>query len=444
MAPKKALTRRRFVTLTAITGGSLALAGCSTDTSPSESGRTETETNTGTPTSTPTATATPTSQQTPTATEPEHTEEMKPGSHPITEYQLAVQDEHWNTYPVWLDQNGRMYGRAGHNVLVSDDWYHTTEVLYTFPDEKDNDVQMVIVPDNGRVIVAVGGRGENGGRVYRLHDDLNGAEKLYQFEYGRVPHSMGHAVYDDIIVLSCYGLSDFKEDQYANEVILSTDGGQSFERILKVPLNTKDAANLHIHDVEYDPYADRIWVVVGDNGNSQMYWSDDLGSSWETIAEQGKATMMTQIAAFKDCVCFGTDGYPEGIIRWEREGPNDAPEGVDDLVRPYVQIKTDKPGDGKMEMYARKRWHLREDDGRELCLMVFGYSSMNETATDSVVLASTDGAKWYELYRTETQNILLTTVLGPLSMDNPRRTVVSDGVQARGYQLNATVPKFWD
>ncbi|WP_248910122.1 hypothetical protein [Halocatena marina] len=119
-----------------------------------------------------------------------------------------------------------------------------------------------------------------------------------------------------IIVLSCYELSDFENGQYANEAILSTDGGASFDRILKVPLKTTDAANLHIHDVEYDPYVDRIWVVVGDSGNSQMYWSDDLGTSWETIADQDEVTMLTQIAAFKDCVAFGTDGEPEGINRW--------------------------------------------------------------------------------------------------------------------------------
>jgi hypothetical protein len=443
MAPNDPLTRRRFVTLTAITGASLALAGCGADTpSPETDGR-ETQAATGTPAPTPTATATPTHTQEPTATEQEQEEAVKPGGHPRTNYQLAIHDKRWNTYPVWLDQDGRMYGVAGPDVLVSDDWYHTTTTLFSFKGITNDYVQMVIVPPSGQIIVAVGGRDDSGGRVYRLHDDLSGAEQLYQFEYGRVLRGMGHAVYEDIIVLSCYALSDFEEDQYANEVILSTDGGRSFERILKVPLATTDAANLHIHDVGYDPYADRIWVVVGDNGNSQLYWSDDRGTSWETIADQGDVTMMTQIAAFKDCVCFGTDGYPEGIIRWEREGPNDAPSGVDDLVRPYVQIKTDNPGDGKMEMYARSQWHIREADGRELCLMAFGYSSMNDSATDSVVLASVDGAVWYELYRTETREILLTNILGPLSMDGARRTVVSDSVQAKGYQVNATVPKFW-
>ena len=227
-------------------------------------------------------------------------------------------------------------------------------------------------------------------------------------------------------------------------MILSTDGGESFEKVLEPDVNSTDAANNHIHDVEYDPYAERIWVAVGDHGNSQLYWSDDLGESWETIDDRGAITMVTQIAAFKDCIALGSDGDPEGILRWERDGPNDVPADAGDFVRVHVEIETD-PEDDVMEMYARRRWHIREDleEGRELCLMPFGYSPMHDTATDSVVLASVDGDEWYELHRTETREILLTNVMGPLSMDGECRTLVSDSNQGEGYQIDAIVPKFW-
>lgn len=431
------MRRRRFV---AALGASatVAVAGCSNETS--------NDTDAGTPvtqtvTQTATKTTTPHDQKQP-ATEQEHQAAMEPGSHPRTTDQLTVRDTFSNGYPTWIDQNGRMYGRGGTEVMISDDWWHTTEVLYSFQGHDEGNIKTIIVPDSGHVIVAVGGHGEVGGRIYRLHDDLTGAEQLYQFEYGRVPTSLNHVAYKDIVILASYALSEYETGQYANEVILSTNGGTSFDRILEVPLKTKDAANLHIHDVEYDPYADRIWVTVGDNGNTQLYWSDDRGSSWETIGDRGEVTMMTQIAAFENCVCFGTDGEPEGIIRWEREEPTDAPAGVDDLVRPYVKIKTD-PTDDTMEMYARHRWHIREDDGRELCLMPFGYSRM-DTGRESVVLASVDGAEWYELYRTETKEILLSNVIGPLSMDGPRRTIISDSIQQEGNQIDATVPQFWE
>ncbi len=389
-----------------------------------------------------TDTATATQEQDQTATETDQDTAEEHDGRPSTEYQLDVHEERENGYPLWIDQDGRMYGRYATEVMVSDDRWETTEMLYSFEDEDDRYVQAVIVPDGGNIIVAVGGRSDAGGTIYRLHDDRNGAETLYQFDYGRVSNSLGHVVHDDIIVISSYKRSDFEAGRHANEVILSTDGGESFDRVLEAPLNSRDAANLHIHDVEYDPYAERIWVAVGDHGNAQIYWSDDLGSSWETIAEQGAVTMITQVAAFEDCVAFGTDGAPEGIIRWEREGPDDEPDGVSDLDYPHVQIETD-PDDDTMEMYARRRWHIREDDGRELCLMPFGYSPMHETASDSVVLASVDGNEWYELYRTETRETLLTNIMGPLSMDGDLQTFVSDSNQDDGYQVDATVPKFW-
>ena len=174
-------------------------------------------------------------------------------------------------------------------MLSSDDWWETTEVLYSFEEEgtKDEYVQAIIVPDNGRIIAAIGGRGETGGKVELINEDLSGSETLYQFDYGRVSNSFGHVTYEDIVIIGSYKLSDFEGNRHANEVILSTDGGQSFEQILEPELITEDAPNLHIHDVEYDPYAERIWVTVGDSGNTQIYWSDDLGNSWETIGERG-------------------------------------------------------------------------------------------------------------------------------------------------------------
>ncbi|WP_336362037.1 beta propeller repeat protein [Halalkalicoccus salilacus] len=375
---------------------------------------------------------------------------------PFTHYDLAVDDEHENGYPTWVDGDGRMYGRDGTRVMVSDDWWETTEELYDFGDEMPGDerVETVIVPESGNVLVGIGGKfDETTGRIELLADDLSGSETLYEFDWGRTSNSMGHAVWEDIVVISTYELSDFEGSNHANEVILSTDGGQSFEQVLEVPVVTTDAANNHVHDVEYDPYAERIWVLVGDHGNSQLYWSDDLGDSWESIGPRGSIVMLTQVAAFKDNVVFGTDGAPDGIILWERDGPDDAPASVDELERVHVEVKTDAADSGEvMQMYARRRWHIREDleAGRELCVMPFGFSPMNEDANDSVVLASADGYVWYEVFRTSSRETLLTNVMGPLSMDasgdpaGDPRLLVSDSNQGKGYQADARLPPFWE
>jgi hypothetical protein len=416
------MKRRQFVAVSASTTcPCLALAGCTAE---------DTEENTETqPNNNP--------ESTEAEEEPEEPEPEPEGGDgkPYTHYELEINDERQAGQPVWLDQNERMYGRDGARVIVSDDWWQTGRELYSFEGEiPDGErVETVVVPDSGNILVGVGGRSDKTtGRLELLNDDLSGSETLYEFDWGRTSNSMGHAVYDDIVVIAAYGRSDFEGGNHPNEVILSTDGGESFELVLAPESVDEDAANNHIHDVEYDPYAERVWVVVGDHGNSQVYWSDDFGESWEELTERGGVTMITQAAAFEENVVFGTDSAPEGIILWERDGPDDEPAGAGDLERVHVQIETD-PEDDTMEMYARRRWHLREDDGRELCLMPFGYSPMHETAEDSVVLASVDGDEWYELHRTETRDILLTNIMGPLSMDSDRRTLVSDSNQGDGY-----------
>ncbi|WP_122089316.1 beta propeller repeat protein [Halalkalicoccus subterraneus] len=426
------MNRRRFIELSALGTTSAALAGClgRQETEPSEEN--DTDESAGE------------EDDDNSDSDPEPEPEGGDGE-PFYHYDLDVRDERENGQPVWIDHNERVYGRDDLSVVVSDDWWKTTEELYTFEDE-DGRVENVVVPDSGEIIVAVGGQEyDDGGRVYRLTDDHTDHELLYQFDYGRVSNSLNHVTYEDIVLLACYELSDYEEGLHGNEVILSTDGGKSFKKILEPEVNSTEAANNHIHDVEWDPYAERIWVAMGDHGNSQLFWSDDVGESWETVDERGAITMVTQVAAFKDCVTLGSDGSPEGILRWERDGPDDVPEQASDFERVHVQIKTD-PDDDTMGMYARRRWHIREnlEEGRELCLMPFGYSPMNDTAEDSVLLASVDGDEWYELHRTETREILLTNVMGPLSMDGECRMLLSDSNQGEGYQIEGTVPQFWD
>ncbi|ADJ15275.1 hypothetical protein [Halalkalicoccus jeotgali] len=429
------MDRRRFIERTAATAGlGVALAGCTADEDPEEARTAVDDTD-------------PEGTKMETEPEAEGPEPEGGDGEPYYHYDLEIHNEQEAGYPVWIDRDGRIYGRDSPRVVVSDDWWETTETLYSFEEEgtKEEYVQMVIVPDSGRIIAATGGRGETGGKVHLIDEDLKGSELLYQFDYGRVSSEFGHAVHGDIVVIGTYHLSDFGAGRHANEVILSTDGGRSFEKVLERELHTTDAANHHIHDVEYDPYAERIWVAIGDHGNSQLYWSDDHGESWSEIDDRGAITMVTQVAAFKDCVVLGTDGVPEGIMRWERDGPHDEPSGADAFERAHVEIRTD-PDDDVMELYARRRWHIREDleTGRELCLMPFGYSTMLDSAADSVVLASVDGDEWYELHRTETRDILLSNVMGPLSMDGDRRTLVSDSFLEGGYQIDATVPEFWE
>ena len=368
---------------------------------------------------------------------------------PITDHDLEIHDERRNGHVFWVDLDGNMYGRSGPRLLRSDDWWESHEVIYSFANQREgynsNIIQSVMVTDAGRILCGVGGRGDEfkeTGRIELLDEDLEGSTTVYEFDYGRTTGSFGHSVYEEIVVIGSYGRSDFENDRHPDEVILSTDGGESFEQVLRAEFQTANAANHHIHDVEYDPFAERIWVTVGDGGNAQIYWSDDLGDSWDHLDEYGIREQPTQVAAFRDNVAFGTDGNPDGIMRFPRDDPSDAPRSIEDIGRGHVEIH-DEEHNHEMRMYARRRWHIREEDGRELCLIPFGYSPMHPDARESVVLASVDGDAWFELYRVDDREKLLTNVMGPLSRDGDLRTLISDSARNDGFQIDATVPEFW-
>lgn len=424
------MDRRRYL---ALTGSVAAFAGCSA-LGDSSTGTNSPEQNEGTPTDE----ATPTDEG-PRETDQKEDDITDPEDQPITDYQLDVREERWRAHPVWIDQDEYLYGRGANRLLGSDDWWETTETLFTFGES--DIVRAVVVPESGRVIVGIEDGDENRGRLEVLDEDFESSETAYQFDYGYAIHTNGHVTYDDYVIMSTYGFSDFEADRHPNEVVLSTDGGETFERILEVPLNTTDATNNHIHDVEWDPYAERIWVSVGDHGNSQILWSDDLGDSWSVVDERGVVTQPTQIVAFEDSIAFATDSYPSGIIRWDRDSPRDEPSGVEDLTRPYVAIE-DEPAD-QMRYWGQRRWHVREDDGRELCLIPYR-RSQHPTWQQSVVLGTVDGKEWYELYRVDDERVLLSNVMGPVSLDGELRTVVSDSTRNDGFMVDATVPAFWE
>jgi hypothetical protein len=441
------MERRRFMRLSgaAACPCSIALAGCIAGPSGDPGGNT---TETETPELTPESDDTP-ETETPEGDEFEGDEPIEHDGRPITDYDLEVTAERRNGHVFWIDLDGVMYGRSGPRLLRSEDWWESHEVIYSFANQREgynsNIIQSVMVTDAGQILCGVGGRGDEfkeTGRIELLDEDLEGSTTVYEFEYGRTTASFGHAVYEEIVVIDSYGRSDFENDRHPDEVTLSTDGGESFEQVLRAEFQTADAANHHIYDVEYDPFAERIWVTVGDGGNAQIYWSDDLGDSWDHLDEYGIREQPTQVAAFRNNVVFGTDGNPDGIMRFPREDPSEAPESIDDMGRGHVTIHDDEHNH-EMRMYARRRWHVREDDGRELCIIPFGYSPMHPDARESVVLASVDGDAWFELYRVDDREKLLTNVMRPLSRDGDLRTLISDSARNDGFQIDATIPEFW-
>lgn len=127
----------------------------------------------------------------------------------------------------------------------------------------------------------------------------------------------------------------------AKKLYLSKDGGQTFD-VIKVG-DVLGAVNNHWHGVCYDPYAGAIWAAQGDEGNAKIYYSLDLGVSWNEVVKEPDAPGFLQptlIHAFPDKVIFGRDSIqiPPGLDAFYREG---ADQFSDVALTPVLEFRKD-------------------------------------------------------------------------------------------------------
>lgn len=139
------------------------------------------------------------------------------------------------------------------------------------------------------------------------------------------PWSLDH--YFNITLASEYGGHDLNGARY---VYLSLDYGKTWTTIFDqyaisqsvagAPNYTPDA---HVHTAHYDRYRERIWVCVGDQDNTAVYFSDDFGKTWKLIEGlTGKDTMQyTGITSYPEGVFFGSDRNPDGVYFWNEAEP---------------------------------------------------------------------------------------------------------------------------
>lgn len=91
----------------------------------------------------------------------------------------------------------------------------------------------------------------------------------------------------------------------------------------------------HVHSLCFDEEFDRIWLVTGDDKHlvTGIYWSDDYGRTWHRKGllwnypdiDTGGTTQMLQVVSMKSCVLFGTDGWGNGLFRYNRGRKDEEP-----------------------------------------------------------------------------------------------------------------------
>lgn len=307
--------------------------------------------------------------------------------------------------PKWMGEDGVVYGTSGTTsgriVFRSHDYWDTSEELFRIPSGYGGlGSSALLVSSSGRVVVCT-----MDGHVFvsdvNQHLSSN-AEPVFTFESGYPNWRLAHTSYDNVILLGAYG--DYNVDNPPREVFMSTDSGETWRRIFYPEIEgLMNAARYHIHDVEYDPYGNIIWVAIGDVENTQIYYSRNEGISWHAFfeypAEPG--TQVTQIIAFSHGVVFGSDSPPDGLRYWPRRSRISS-EDMD-----FSFFSLGHPED-RLYHFATRRWQVREG-GREICLLPWIVDNQGPTPK---LLFTKNGKDWQIVYRGES-GTGFTNVIGP-------------------------------
>lgn len=199
----------------------------------------------------------------------------------------------------------------------------------------------------------------------------------FQFGYGH---------YENLVWVSSYGHNDI----VANKAYLSKDYGATWEEMSDLPY-VNHTHNIHVHDLQYDPYQDRFWCVFGDDNNANTFYSDDLGQTWTPVfglhAEDQRNVQYTSIACFDHGVVFGSDqtGLDDRLDYWPRS------EVVD--PKDFKTIYYPDKGKGFIS-FALKAW--QGVVGNDLITLMPWYGLSNNK---TFLLATIDGKRWFEIYR---------------------------------------------
>ncbi|MGO0062553.1 hypothetical protein ACTID9_21450 [Brevibacillus fluminis] len=335
-------------------------------------------------------------------------------------------------FPKWMDRNGVVFGNTGNTIVKSLDHWTTWTNVATIPNGY-GEPRMVLVGESGRIVV-----GTDAGHVF-VSDEAQtsfGSAPVFTFESGYTDEKHGHCVYQNVILLCAYGIKNAANPP--REVYMSRDYGATFVKIFDYPPDEMSVpGNFHIHDVEYDPYANRIWLAVGDTPNNQVFYSDDLGGTWTKVFSSYVGSKFTQIIAYPHGVVFGSDQQADGLVYWKRpKGFLQAPVLESDIVRDFL-LFNDK---NLFVHYATRRWVVRDKDYQ--MALVPWIRDNNDPAARPRLLASVDGLQWFEIYRHDSNQLGFYNIIGPHPEDPDRKILGIFGRNGTSYVFKASLPVF--
>ena len=340
------------------------------------------------------------------------------------------------TYPKWMDKDGNIWATNTGNIYKSTDygatWTNITALAVNTVTNGDIYDGALLVSDTGRVIVCT-----MTGKVIVSDTTPANPAVAFTFTGGYTSRFFTHVMCGNIILLGAYGV--YNAVAPPKEVYMSADSGATWVKVFDgTPI---DAASYHIHDVEYDPYANRIWVAVGDNAqDSNIWYSDDFGANWTKVFNSPipNYAKVTQIIAFPHGVLFGSDSATDGFRYWPRpKGIMQSAVSSSDIISDFLLLDAS----GAFNQFATRRWNVRHKD-LQVCIIPWTKETSATTCYPRLI-ASTDGLAWYEIYRHPSAQKGFDNIIGPFPGD-PNRTIVGSFEDTDGTKkiFSASLPSF--
>ncbi len=338
---------------------------------------------------------------------------------------LAPAQHNWYI-PQWLDSQGTWWG--AHTTLglfKSVDYGATWTVALASPNTSVTSYALII-SDTGRAIWTC-----SDGKVYVSDESKTSWTLAFTFGAGYTGTDYGYNKYKNIILLSTYGpTSPTNPPRF---VYASFDNGATWAQIYAGPI--LDA--YHIHDVAYDPWADRIWIAEGDGAQSQILYSDNRGSTWNSVyANRGEGVQATQIIPGPYSVIFGKDRNPDGIAIWSRpDSPLQPVIQSADIISDYFKFDTVDT----MRHVFRKAWYNIETPNQLLYVLAVGAAN-----TDGYprILISNDCLRFFEIWKGDKGDGGIKWVVGPSPTDADRKFMACAIIAGASSVIKGNIPQF--
>lgn len=241
---------------------------------------------------------------------------------------LYFKETNINAKAATVGHDGKVYiiDAVDNKLKVYDDIADTSKVTEGITwTGYGNPIQMRVT-SKGVVVFATYG---NPSKVYFL-ETINSTPILVHEEYDSGwTKDYGVDAYDNGLDSFIFAASYNSSDTPPN-AIFSRDGGRTFEIVKTCKPLVEGAPNNHFHDCAIDPYSGWLWLIEGDIVNADIWYSVDLGVTWNNL-ELTDYRQPTVIIPFAENILMGRD---DGFLR----------PGVDVLKKPLTSLEIEDPG----------------------------------------------------------------------------------------------------